>query len=119
MILIGGLGGFILGFTVDPYFEGGFYAPSLARFLIKAGHSHGMPMAFFNLIVGPLVDRLNLSDKGKKYLSYLTLGSFIMPVGLLLRGFTGGAMTFAPVVLIGALCFLSSAALIAKGSLAK
>ncbi|MFZ5572558.1 MAG: hypothetical protein ACOZF0_19325 [Thermodesulfobacteriota bacterium] len=44
---------------------------------------------------------------------------FIMPVGLVLRGITDGAMTFAPVVLLGAICFLSSIAMVMKGAAGK
>jgi hypothetical protein len=44
--------------------------------------------------------------------------AFIMPLGLVLRGLDGGAMTFAPVVMAGALCFLASAAVLIKGALA-
>ncbi|NTW59060.1 MAG: hypothetical protein HGA43_07830 [Nitrospirae bacterium] len=39
-----------------------------------------------------------------------------MPAGLVLRGVTDGAMTFTPVVMIGALFFLSSAAVLIKGA---
>jgi hypothetical protein len=87
--------------------------------LMKAGHTHGMPMAFYNLIIGVMVDRLALTEKGKKYLSMLALGAFIMPLGLLLRGLTGGSMTFIPVVMIGAICFLASAAIMLKGAIAR
>lgn len=42
-----------------------------------------------------------------------------MPLGLLLRGLAGGSMTFAPVVMIGAICFIASAAIMIKGAIAK
>ena len=63
-----------------------------------------------------LVDRLALEEKWKNRCSLLALLSFIMPVGLILRGMTDGAMLFAPVALIGALCFLLSAAVMIKGA---
>jgi hypothetical protein len=44
------------------------------------------------------------------------LAGFFMPAGLVLRGVTNGAMTFAPVAMIGALFFLSSAAVLIKGA---
>lgn len=78
-----------------------------------------MPMAFYNLIIGVMVDRLTLTEKGKKYLSMLALGAFIMPLGLLLRGLAGGSFVFVPVVMIGAVCFLISAAIMIKGAIAK
>lgn len=115
VIFIGAFGGFALGFSIDPYFEKGFYAVPLARFLLKAGHSHGMPFALYNLILGSMIDRLALSDGLKKWCSLLGILAFIMPVGLILRGMTGGAMTFAPVALLGALFFLSSIALVIYG----
>ncbi|MBI5815802.1 MAG: hypothetical protein HZB29_09360 [Nitrospinae bacterium] len=117
VIFIAAIGGFALAFSLDPLFEKGFYAPSYARTLLKAGHSHGMPFALYNMIVGGLVDRLALSDPLKRWLSYLAVGAFLMPLGLTLRGMTGGSMAFAPVVLLGALCFLASAGLTLKGAL--
>lgn len=116
-IVLAGLGGFALGFTMDPYFEKGFYAIPLGRVLLKAGHTHGLPIAFYNIIIGSLLDRLALSDKWKKICSIFTILSFIMPIGLLLRGITDGAMTFAPVVLIGSLCFFISALIMVKGAI--
>ena len=41
---------------------------------------------------------------------------FIMPVGLVLRGVTDGAMIFAPVVMIGAVCLLASTAVLIKSA---
>lgn len=117
-IFIAALGGFALGFSMESHFSQGFYALPYARALLKAGHSHGMPFALYNLVIGVMVDRLALDDKLKKRLSLLTVGALIMPVGLVLRGLTGGAMTFAPVVLVGAVCFLSSAGIMIKGAMA-
>lgn len=116
VIFIAAIGGFVLGFTFDPLFEKGFYALPLGRMFLKAGHTHGMPFALYNIIIGILVDRLALTDKGKKICSLFAVLSFIMPIGLILRGLTDGAMTFAPVALVGALCFLTSAALMIKGA---
>lgn len=118
-IFLGAFGGFALGFSLDPYFEKGFYAVPLARFLLKAGHSHGMPFALYNLILGSMVDRLVISDNMKKWCSMLGILAFIMPIGLILRGVTEGSMTFAPVALLGAVFFLSSAALMIYGALNK
>lgn len=119
VIFIAAIGGFALGFTVENLFKDGFYALTLPRLLVKAGHSHGMPMAFYNLIIGVMVDRLALTEKGKKNLSILSLGAFIMPLGLFLRGLTGGSTTFIPVVMIGAICFLASTAIMLKGAIAR
>lgn len=117
-IIVAGIGGFALGFTVEHHFVLGHYSPGLPRFLTKAGHSHGMPMAFYNLIVGGLLDRLELGENGKTWCSRLAAGALLMPLGLLLRGLDGGALTFAPLALAGGLSFMASAALILKGALA-
>lgn len=117
-IIVVGIGGFALGYTVEHHFVLGHYSPDLPRFLRKAGHSHGMPMAFYNLIVGGLIDRLELSESGKTWCSRLAVGALLMPLGLLLRGLDGGALTFAPLALVGGLSFMASAALILKGALA-
>lgn len=116
-IIVAGIGGFALGYTVEHHFVLGHYSPDLPRFLRKAGHSHGMPMAFYNLIVGGLLDRLELSESGKTWCSRLAAGALLMPLGLLLRGLDGGALTFAPLALAGGLSFMASAALILKGAL--
>ncbi len=117
-ILLAAIGGFFLGFSMDAYFDKGFYAVPLGRYLLKAGHTHGMPVALYNLIIGSLIEKLSLTDKGKKWCSWLAVLAFIMPIGLVLRGLTNGAMTFAPVVLLGSLCFLASAVMVMKGAAA-
>jgi hypothetical protein len=102
VLFIAAFGGMALGFTMDEYFMQGFYALPLPRVLLKAGHTHGMPFALYNLIFGSLIDRLALNDTWKLRGSRLAMLAFIMPVGLVLRGMTDGAITFAPVVMIGA-----------------
>jgi hypothetical protein len=115
VIFLSTIGGFFLGFTMYHFFERGFYAIPLGRVLLKAGHTHSMPFAFYNIIIGSLVDRLSLNDKWKKRCSFFTIFSLIMPIGLILRGITDGAMTFAPVVLIGAIFFVGSSVIMIKG----
>ena len=122
-IIIGGIaifvaaaGGMALGFTMDAYFPRGFYEMPLTRLLMKAGHTHGMPFGLYNLIFGSLIDRLALDDQWKKRGSQLAMLAFIMPVGLFLRGAAGGTMALAPVVMVGAVCFLSSVAVLIKGA---
>ncbi len=117
VIFIAALGGFALGFTIENNLNDDIYMVSYTRLLLKAGHTHGMPFALYNLIIGSLADRLELADRMKKRLSYLAIGTLFMPIGLILRGLTGGAMTFAPVVMIGALCFLGSTGIMLKGAL--
>ena len=116
-IFVAAFGGFALGFTLDPFLEKGFYELPLWRLLLRAGHTHGMPFALYNLIIGVLLGHLVLSDKWKRACSVFGALTLIMPIGLVLRGLTGGATTFVPVVLVGALCFLASAVLIIVGAI--
>jgi hypothetical protein len=122
-IIIGGIaifvaaaGGMALGFTMERYFPLGFYAQTLPRVLLKAGRTHGMPFALYNLLYGSLIDRMALNGTWKKRGSLLAMFTFIMPVGLVLWGLNHGAMTFAPVVMAGALCFLASVGVLIKGA---
>jgi hypothetical protein len=116
VLILAGLGGFALGSTMSSYFEKGVYLIPLGRLLLKAGHTHGMPLALYNILIGSLVDRLALSAKWKRGCSITAVGSLFLPVGLILRGTTDGAMTFAPVAMIGAFCLLISAAIMVKGA---
>ena len=122
-IIIGGVfmflaafGGMALGFTMDAYFTQGFYALPLTRVLMKAGHTHGMPFALYNMIFGSLIDRLALDDKWKKRGSLFAMLAFIMPIGLVLRGAAGGTMALAPLVMLGGVFLLASAAVLIKGA---
>ncbi len=117
VIFLAAAGGFLLGFSIEDQLEGDVYMMTYARLLLKAGHTHGMPFAMYNMIIGVMVDRLALSDLGKKWLSRLSILSLIMPVGLILRGMTDASMMFAPVVLIGAIFFIASAGVMLKGAL--
>jgi len=117
VIFVAGVGGFALGKTLESNFNNGIYAMTLVRTLLRAGHSHGMPFAFYNLIVGLLVDRLELTDTWKKRCSILAIMALFMPVGLALRGAFGGSEAFEPVAMLGAFSFLASAGIIIKGAM--
>lgn len=54
--------------------------------LVKAGHSHGLCFAFAAIFYALLLRNVDLSEKGKKYLSYWLLITFLGPFGLLLAG---------------------------------
>ncbi len=116
-LILGAVFGFWLGFSLDPFLEQGFYAMTLERVLLRAGHTHGMPIALLNLIVGGLVDHLNLRSRWRRYCSWLAIGALIMPLGLILRGLSGGSMLFVPVVGLGALSLMACAAILLWGSL--
>ncbi len=115
-IILGSLGGFALGFTYQTFFVDGTYAPTLVRSLVKAGHTHGLLFALYNLIIGLLVDRLQLGLRAKQTLSWLAVVSLVMPIGLIARGLDGGGMTFAPVAMIGAFSFVGSAVVLLIGA---
>ncbi|MDH5639585.1 MAG: hypothetical protein OEZ04_13950 [Nitrospinota bacterium] len=117
VIIITTLGGFALGASLEPNFQDGFYKQSHLRALLKTGHTHGMLFAYFNLIVGLLVNKLELTDKGKKWLSLLAIGALLTPVGVFTRGLLGGTEAVMPVVAIGAFCYLGCAGLILKGAI--
>ena len=123
-VIVGGIalfvatvGGFALGFTLDPFFERGSYELPFWRFLLRAGHTHGMPFSFYNIIIGILVGQLVLTDKWKRVCSVCAALALLMPIGLVLRGLTGGTTTFVPVVLLGSFFFLASAAIVISGAI--
>jgi hypothetical protein len=115
VIFLGTIGGFALGFTMDPYFEKGFYAVPHARALLSSSHGHSLLLALYNIVIGSFIDKLALTDKWKKRCSLFTVLSFIMPIGLVWGGLPFGEETFPPVLLIGSLCLLASAAIMIKG----
>ena len=115
-IVLASVGGLALGATYNALYEEGFYMIDLTRSLLKAGHTHGQPLAMYNLIFALLIGRVALSERSRKIASWLAAMSMIMPIGLLLRGLTDGAMTFAPVALLGGLCFAVSAGFLLAGS---
>jgi len=116
-LVLAGFGGFALGMTIDPFFEKGFAAYPLTRFLLRSAHAHGMLVSLLNLVVGVLLSRLAMSDKAKKICSAFAAGAFLLPIALLLRGLTGGGMTFAPFGVLGGLCLVTAAAVLAVGAL--
>ena len=117
VLIVAAFGGFGLGLTLDPFFEKGFAAYPLTRFLLRSGHTHGMLIALINIVVGLSLSRLSLSERGKKACSILTAAALLLPVGLALRGLTNGAMTFAPVVMLGGMSLAAASVLLTAGGL--
>ncbi len=70
----------------------------------------------YNLIFALLIGRTALSEGKRKLASWAAAASMIMPIGLVLRGLDGGALTFAPVVMVGAFGFIVSAGMLIAGS---
>ena len=116
-MLAAAFGGFLLGFSINEYFASGQLVLPLGRSLLKSAHSHAMPIALFNIIVGVAVNHIALNEKWKKACSYGAVIGLLMPVGLVLRGLQDGAMTFAPVVMLGAMGLMLTASLLVAGSL--
>lgn len=56
--------------------------------LVKAGHSHGLCFAFAAIFYTLLLEKVKISLKFKKYLSYWVLITFLGPLGLLFAGLT-------------------------------
>jgi hypothetical protein len=115
-IVVASLGGFALGMGHADYFPDGFYRIDLVRALLKDAHNHGQPFALFNLIVGLLLPHLALGERGRAWLSYLAVASFMLPLGLFSRGIARGSMVFAPVTFAGGIAFVAAAVLIAAGA---
>lgn len=115
-LILAAFGGFALGYTIDPLVTDGFYKMSFSRLLLKGAHSHGMLFGLFNLIIGILISKLALEEKGKKWLSISGLLSLILPIGLLLRGFTYPSNIFLPLGAIGGISFVIAGILIMSGS---
>lgn len=116
IIIFGGIGGFLLGNTLDGAVKDGLYSIPFVRIFFRGSHTHGLLMAFYNLIYGLMIDRLALSDRSKRIGSVLAIGSLLLPLGLGLRGLTEGSMAFAPLGLIGGILFMVSAGYLLAGA---
>ncbi len=94
-LLLAGFGGMALGFTFDQFaVQDGNHVLSIVRFYLREGHSHGMPVSFFDLFIGLLVDRVVLSNGLKKTCSVLAVLAFVLPIGLVLKGAAGAPPAF-------------------------
>lgn len=100
--------GFYLGFSIDAHLSDRIYMMSIDRVLLRGGHTHGMLTGLFNLVLGLILLKGTGTRKIRNMASWLGLGSFLLPVGLILRGLTHASLTFAPVALAGALCLIGS-----------
>lgn len=114
-ILLASIGGMMLGLTYNDLFKDGSYMIDLSRAFFKAAHTHGQPLAMYNLIFALLINHVVLSDRSKRIASWAAALSIVMPVGMVFRGLTDGAMTFAPVVMIGVVGFVVSAGFLLVG----
>ena len=110
--------GMALGATFDAQsIQSGNHLLTEARFYMREGHSHGMPMALVNLLVGLTIDKLGLSDTLKKVLSVSAIFTIFLPIGLAAKGLAGAPANFPPIGLIGILGFFIMAVLMVIGAL--
>ena len=111
LLVLAGFFAFYLGFSIPNHMSNGIYGMDMARITIKAGHTHGMLIGLCNLIVGLLLLTQTFSPMSGKIASWLGIASVLLPIGLILRGLTGGALTFAPVAVTGGMalmgCFIA------------
>ena len=115
-IVVASLGGIVLGMTYNPLFESGSYVIDLTRALFKAAHTHGQPIAMYNLIFAMLIDRVGLSNNSKRRASLAAALSMLLPLGMVLRGLTDGTMLFSPVAMTGVFALMISAGYLIAGS---
>jgi hypothetical protein len=101
-LLLAALGGTILGLTFDKFaVKDGNHVLSMTRFYLREGHSHGMPISLFNLILGTFLDRWFVSIRLKKICSWAAVAAMILPIGLAAKGAAGAPSDFPPLGIIG------------------
>lgn len=101
--------GFYLGYTIDQFLVAeGTYSVNLPRVLMRGAHSHGMLFGLYNMVIGIALGKTDGKATAGKVIAILALAALLLPIGLLLRGLTNGAMTFAPVAAVGGLSFIAS-----------
>jgi hypothetical protein len=100
--------GFYLGLSIDAHLSNRIYMMSIDRVLLRGGHTHGMLTGLLNIVLGLVLLKGYGNKKIRNITSWLGLGAFLLPVGLILRGLTAASMTFAPLAMTGALCLIAS-----------
>ncbi|ABJ80148.1 hypothetical protein IQB76_01415 [Leptospira borgpetersenii serovar Hardjo-bovis] len=117
-MLLAAMGGFALGATFDTnVVKDEQYILSIVRFYLREGHSHGMPIAMYNMIVGLWIDKVALSNRSKLIASWAAVCGLLLPVGLALKGAAGAPANFPPVGLPGILGMFTSIILLLIGAI--
>jgi hypothetical protein len=114
-LIAASIGGFALGKSLDPYYAHGYGQIPLWRYLIKAGHTHGMPFGLINIIFGMLISSLNCSSGIRRAASILTATALLLPVGVCLRGFTEGAKFCEILAMLGGFSLIVACILLIVG----
>ena len=101
-LAVAALGGLALGATFDQYaVRNGDHVLSLTRFFLREGHSHGMPIALYNLVLGLSLAHWIEGAMARKVASLGAALGFLLPIGLVLRVLVGPQL--ALVGMLGAL----------------
>ncbi|ABJ74998.1 hypothetical protein [Leptospira borgpetersenii] len=117
-MLLAAMGGFALGATFDTnVVKDEQYILSIVHFYLREGHSHGMPIAMYNMIVGLWIDKVALSNRSKLIASWAAVCGLLLPVGLALKGAAGAPANFPPVGLPGILGMFTSIILLLIGAI--
>ena len=117
ILLVGTFGGIALAMTLDPILADGEHDLASVRFFFRDAHSHAMPFALLNLIVGLLIPRLALSDRSRTVCGVAAAGSLFLPLALFLRGALYPSAAPAPLAFIGATCFMVTSVLVIIGAM--
>ena len=108
-LLLAAFGGMGLGLTFDRFaVKGAEHVLSLTRFYLREGHSHGMPIAIYNLVVGLLVDRWLLSARACRTCSIAAALGLVLPLGLAAKGAAGAPADFPQFGMIGVIGLIVS-----------
>ncbi|TGK10080.1 hypothetical protein EHO60_12080 [Leptospira fletcheri] len=117
-IFLAAMGGFALGATFDANsVKNGEHVLSIVRFYLREGHSHGMPIAMYNMLVGLWIDKVALSDRAKSIASWAAVAGLLLPVGLAAKGAVGAPVNFPPVGLPGILGMFISILMLLIGAI--
>ncbi|EMJ97596.1 hypothetical protein [Leptospira alstonii] len=117
-MLLAAMGGFALGATFDAnVVKDGQYVLSIVRFYLREGHSHGMPIAMYNMVVGLWIDKVVLSNRAKSIASWAAVCGLLLPIGLAMKGAAGAPANFPPVGLPGIFGMFVSIILLLIGAL--
>ncbi|EKO14042.1 hypothetical protein [Leptospira kirschneri] len=117
-MLLAALGGFALGATFEANaVKDGQYVLNIVRFYLREGHSHGMPIAMYNMVVGLWIDKIALSDRTKSIASWAAVCGLLLPIGLAIKGAAGAPTNFPPVGIPGILGMFTSIILLLIGAI--
>ena len=110
-LVVAAVGGMALGQTLEPYYRNGYGQIPLWRYLIKAGHTHGMLLGLVNIVFGMLIGRAECAAGCKRWGAAFAALSLCVPLGVALRGLTEGAVYGKVLAMLGTFSFLAACVL--------